>query len=66
MSFLILLLIAGVYDDTPITRNPDTDFVPGTYAEYRAEQPEFTELIVSPVIGEAKGKDYMIVMEENM
>lgn len=66
MSFLILLLIAGVYDGTPITRNLDTDFVPGTYAEYRAEQPAFTELRVTPISGAVKGTDFLIVMEEHM
>ncbi|MCK5841800.1 MAG: hypothetical protein KAH31_06520 [Candidatus Sabulitectum sp.] len=66
MSFLILLLIAGVYDETPITRNLDPDFVPGTYAEYRSGQPEFTELIVTPVTGEIRGTEFLVVMEENM
>ncbi|MCK5132564.1 MAG: hypothetical protein KAR40_10495 [Candidatus Sabulitectum sp.] len=66
MSFLILLLIAGVYDETPITRNLDSDFVPGTYAEYRAEQPEFTELEVTPIRGDVRGSDFLIVMEEFM
>ena len=66
MPFLILLLIAGVYDETPITRNLDTDFEPGTYAEYRAEQPEFTELKVTPISGGVRGTDFLIVMEEHM
>ncbi len=66
MSLLILLLIAGVYDETPITRNLDTDFEPGTYSEYRAEQPNFTELRVIPVNGAARGSEFLIVMEEHM
>ncbi len=66
MPLLILLLIAGVYDETPITRNLETDFQPGTYAEYRAEQPEYSELRVTPVRGEARGSDFLIVMEEYM
>ena len=66
MSFLILLLIAGVYDETPITRNLDTDFQPGTYAEYRVEQPEYAELRVNQITGETKGTEFVIVMEEHM
>ncbi len=66
MSFLILLLIAGVYDETPITRNLDPDFQPGTYAEYRAEQPEYTELRVTQITGETRGIEFVIAMEENM
>lgn len=65
MSILILLLIAGVYD-TPITRNLDVDHQPGTYSEYRAEQPEFVPLAVKPVFGESRGTDLLVVMEEHM
>ncbi len=66
MSLFLLILMAGIYEDTPITRNLDTDFVPGTYAEYRASQPEFADLRVTPVYGVSRGSDVMIVMEEFM
>ena len=66
MSILILLLIAGIYDDTPITRNLDMNDQPGTYAEYRAEQPSFVPLAVKPVMGESRGTDFLVVMEEHM
>jgi hypothetical protein len=66
MPLLVMLLIAGVYDETPLTVNPDLDYVQGTYSGYRAEQPEFTPLRVVPVTGEARGTDFLIVMEEFM
>jgi hypothetical protein len=66
MSILFLFLIAGIYDETPITRNLDTNFQPGTYAEYRALQPEFTELRVTPISGDTRGTEFLVVMEENM
>ncbi len=66
MSFLILLLIAGVYDETPITRNLDTDYVPGTYSEYRESQPSYTDLKVTSVSGPTRGTQFLIVMEEYM
>lgn len=66
MSFLLLVLMAGIYEDTPITRNLDPDWQPGTYAEYRSEQPDLTELRVTPVHGASRGSDVLIVMEEHM
>jgi len=66
MTFLFLLLTAGIYDDTPITRNLDMDYQPGTYAEYRAEQPRFEPLRVEPVYGVSRGSDVLVVMEEHM
>lgn len=66
MIFLILALAAGIYEDTPITRNLDPDHQPGTYAEYMAGQPEYTDLRVKPVYGVSRGSDVLIVMEEFM
>jgi len=66
MTVLFLLLIAGIYDETPITRNLDSNFQPGTYAEYRASQPEFTELRVTAVSGDSRGTELLVIMEENM
>ncbi len=66
MPLLIMLLIAGVYDETPLTVNPDPDFQSGTYAEYRQEKPVFTDLRVMPVTGEVRGTEFLVIMEENM
>ncbi len=66
MPLLILLLIAGVYDETPITTNLDPTDQPGTYVEYIAENPELTHLEVKSITGETRGSEFLIIMEENL
>lgn len=66
MTFLVLLIAFGVYDQTPITRNLDTGYEPGTYEEYRAGQPPYAPLEIRPVHGFARGSQVLVVMEEHM
>ncbi|PIE51330.1 hypothetical protein CSA37_12330 [Candidatus Fermentibacteria bacterium] len=66
MSYLLLALLASVYDDTPLTVNPDPYWQPGTYQEYLADQPKFQSLQVRQITGETRGSDFLVLMEENM
>lgn len=62
----LFLLASGVYDYTPMTRNLDPYHVPGTPAEYLAGRPPFQPLMVTPVRGDGRGSQFLIVFAEGI
>jgi len=68
MTFILamVLLSSGVYDYTPITRNLDPGYVPDTREEYLSARPPFVPLEVTPVSGEARGSQFLVVLTESV
>ena len=63
---MIFLTITGdVYDDTPMTINPDPSYVQGTYEEWIQGQPEYQPLRVTTIAG-TDGADFVLIFEEGL
>lgn len=67
MIFLMIFLtISGdVYDDTPLTINPDPSYVQGTYEEWMQGQPEYQPLRVTTIAG-TDGADFVLIFEDGL
>ncbi len=62
---LILLLIGGVYDETPMTVNPDPSFIEGTYEEWIQDQPPYMPFTFTSIAG-SDGADFILIFEEGL
>jgi hypothetical protein len=62
----LALLSSGVYDYTPITRNLDPGYVPDTREDYLSSRPPYVPLEVTPVSGEARGTQFLVVLTESV
>ncbi len=62
---IFLVLIGGVYDDTPRTINPDPSFVEGTYEEWIEDQPSYLSLTVTSIAG-TDGADFVLIFEDGL
>lgn len=68
MTLLILAMLfaqGGIYDETPMTVNPDPDYHMGTYEEWMAGQPPCRPLEVVTVAG-TDGAQFLLVFEEGL
>jgi hypothetical protein len=65
MVLLLLLLIGNVYDETPLTINPDPTYIPGTYEEWIASQPEYQPFSATTISG-TDGADFLLIFEEGL
>ena len=65
LTLIFFVLIGGVYDDTPLTINPDPSFVEGTYEEWIQDQPPYLPLIVTTISG-TDGADFILIFEEGL
>ena len=65
LTLIFLVLIGGVYDDTPMTINPDPSFVEGTYEEWILAQPQYMPLIVTSISG-TDGADFILIFEDGL
>ena len=61
----VIALFGNVYEYTPMTVNPDPDWVPGTYLEWRAGQPQFEPLRATEVSG-TDGADFLLIFQEGL
>ncbi len=66
VCLVLMLLASGVYDYTPITRNLDPGYVPGTREEYLEGRPPFEPLEVTPLGGDVRGVEFLVVLTEGM
>jgi len=65
MALLLLLLISDVYDETPLTINPDPTYVPGTYEEWILSQPEYQPFCATTISG-TDGAEFLLIFEEGL
>jgi hypothetical protein len=64
-SLIVLALSGGVYDETPMTVNPDPDYVMGTYDEWMSGQPSYEPLTVTTISG-TDGAEFLLIFEEGL
>jgi hypothetical protein len=65
LTLIFLVLIGNVYDETPMTINPDPSFVEGTYEEWIQGQPEYIPLTVTSISG-TYGADFVLIFEDGL
>lgn len=65
LILVFLVLIGGVYDETPMTINPDPSYVMGTYEEWIQGQPEYEPFSATAVAG-TDGADFILIFEEGL
>lgn len=66
LNLALLMLISGVYADIPITRNLDPDYIPETREDYLEGRPPFQPLRVTPLGGDIRGIQFLVVLSETM
>ncbi|MCK4807436.1 MAG: hypothetical protein KAT09_07305, partial [Candidatus Aegiribacteria sp.] len=62
---VLLVLMGGVYDDTPMTINPDPSYIQGTYEEWIQDQPEYQPFSVTTIAG-SDGAAFILIFEEGL
>ncbi|MEN8208377.1 MAG: C25 family cysteine peptidase [Candidatus Fermentibacteria bacterium] len=65
LPLIFLVLSGSVYDETPMTINPDPSFLEGTYEEWIQSQPEYVPLTVTSIAG-TDGADFVLIFEEGL
>ncbi|MFO8184124.1 MAG: C25 family cysteine peptidase [Candidatus Aegiribacteria sp.] len=65
LTLIVVVLMGGVYDETPMTVNPDPAYHMGTYSEWMEGQPEYLPLVVSGISG-TDGAEFLLVFEEGL
>lgn len=66
LNIVLALLVPGVYDYTPLTRNLDPDYTPETMEDYLRYRPSFEPLRVTPLGGGYRGSQFLVVLSEAM
>ena len=64
-SLILLVLSGGVYDETPLTVNPDPNYVMGTYEEWMEGQPLYEPLTVTTISG-TDGAEFLLIFQEGL
>ncbi len=66
VAALILSLPGNVYEETEVTRNPDPFWVPQTYEEWIAGEPDFEPLEIREIIVSDGYAEILILLEEDL
>lgn len=65
MMIILTVLSGSVYDETPMTVNPDPHYRMGTYEEWIAGQPDPEPLEVTTIFG-TDGAQFLLIFEEGL
>lgn len=65
LTLLLVILFGGVYDETPMTVNPDPDYRMGTYGEWMAGQPDPQPFKATTISG-TDGAEFLLIFEEGL
>ncbi len=65
LMLVFLVATGNIYDETPMTINPDPSYVQETYEEWIVNQPDFQPLEVTSISG-TDGADFLLVFEEGL
>ncbi len=62
---IVIALFGDIYDEIPLTVNPDPNYVPDTYEEWLDSQPDYEPISVR-IIGGTDGADVIMIFEEGL
>ena len=62
---IVLALLGDVYDYTPVTMNPDPDYVAGTYEEWLEQQPDYQPFSAKTIMG-SDGAQFLLLFEDGL
>ena len=62
---MLLILIGGVYEETPMTVNPDPSYIQETYEDWIQNQPEYQPFSTTSISG-SDGADFVLIFEEGL
>ena len=65
LMMIVVALLGDVYDGIPVTRNPDPDYVAGTYEEWLEEQPDYQPFSVRTIMG-SDGTEFLLIFEHGL
>lgn len=65
LMIIALALLGDVYDDITVTRNPDPDYVAGTYEEWLEGQPDFQPFFARTIMGN-DGAEFLLIFENGL
>lgn len=61
-----LAITGDIYDDTPMTINPDPDYVPGTYEEWLEGQPDYEPFSARTIQKSDDSTELILIFEEGL
>ncbi|MCD4848769.1 MAG: T9SS type A sorting domain-containing protein [Candidatus Aegiribacteria sp.] len=65
LMIIAVALLGDVYDDITVTRNPDPNYVAGTYEEWLEDQPDFQPFFARTIMG-SDGAEFLLVFENGL
>ena len=65
LMIIAVALLGDVYDDITVTRNPDPDYVAGTYEEWLEGQPDFQPFFARTIMG-SDGAEFLLIFENGL
>ena len=65
LMIIAMALLGDVYDDITVTRNPDPNYVAGTYEEWLEGQPDFQPFFARTIMG-SDGAEFLLIFENGL